>query len=159
VRSAIDSVLNRLISVSFARQLPRAVLSVGDDRSESIARSPSSAIAVRRDTVAKASAPSSSSFATILFANAKAIRRFAVEQGLAIGAQDMPWRAELESMWGAFARARGMLLLNAARASVASRDVSGFEGRRGLLTSSAFGRRGLRYARGHEHRPDRFAAW
>ncbi len=104
---AIDSLLNRLISLSFARQLhahffpsettasmDRAVTELG--------------VEIRRDTVLRLrevmelvkSAP---------LRDAVAMQRFAVEQGFTIGAGDMPLRARTDSLWEHF-HARGRLL-------------------------------------------------
>jgi len=103
---AIDSLLNRLISLSFARQLhtqfypsettaamDRAVTEIGAlARRDTVAR-----LRVVMDLVAKA---------PVL--DARAMGRFAVEQGLAIGAMDMPLRAKTESLWDHY-HARGRL--------------------------------------------------
>ncbi|AKU93638.1 Fe-S oxidoreductase [Labilithrix luteola] len=94
---AIDSLLNRLISLSFARQLhahffPSRATSALDEAVTKLG------IEARRDTVARlrelrdlvANAP---------LRDARAMQRFAVEQGLAIGAFDMPLRERTEALW------------------------------------------------------------
>lgn len=104
---AIDSLLNRLISLSFARQLhetffpsretteiARAVVDLG--------------VEIRRDTVARLR--DALDVARALSPDdAHAARRFAIDQGLAIGAHDMPWRAQTAALWNHLG-ARGALL-------------------------------------------------
>ena len=120
---AIDSVLNRLISLSFARQLHSHFLP-SETTSELDRAVTELGIEVRRDTVARlremrdlvASAP---------LRDARAMQRFAVEQGLAIGAQDMPLRARTEALWDHL-HARGRLHARR-RGLTPGRGRSGFE--------------------------------
>ncbi len=120
---AIDSVLNRLISLSFARQLHSHFLP--SETTSTLDRAVTElGIEVRRDTVARlremrdlvASAP---------LRDARAMQRFAVEQGLAIGAQDMPLRARTEALWDHL-HARGRLHARR-RGLTPGRGRSGFE--------------------------------
>jgi len=103
---AIDSLLNRLISLSFARQLhetfhpspettamDRAITALG--------------VAVRKDTVARLRA-TLEIVERGSIRDAKSMQRFAIDQALAIGARDMPWRIETEHLWDAL-NARGFL--------------------------------------------------
>lgn len=103
---AIDSILNRLISLSFARQLhahfmPSETTSAIDREVTEIG------IEVRRDTVARLR-EIRDLVAGGAFDDPRAIQRFAVEQGLAIGAHDMPLRARTEALWDHL-HARGRL--------------------------------------------------
>jgi len=120
---AIDSLLNRLISLSFARQLhtqffpsettaamDRAVTEIG--------------IEARRDTVARLR-QAMALVANVPLRDNSAMRRFAVEQGLAIGAMDMPLRATTGSLWDHF-HARGRLRETRPGAD-AKKGRSGFE--------------------------------
>ncbi len=94
---AIDSLLNRLISLSFARQLharfyPSAATTAIDRAVTDLG------VAIRRDTVTRLREVRDVVMSSSL-RDATAIRRFAVEQGLAIGAFDMPLRARTEALW------------------------------------------------------------
>ena len=104
---AIDSLLNRLISVSFARQLHDELLP-GPEASALTAAVDRVGVAVRRDTVERMRA--------ILelvrsdsWRDKKAMMRFAVDQALTIGAHDMPLRAEVAALWDRY-HARGRAL-------------------------------------------------
>ena len=125
---AIDSLLNRLISLSFARQLhshffPSAVTAEMDRAVTEVG------VAARKDTVARLRAIRELVLA-LPPGDKKAFQRFAVEQGLAIGAEDMPRRAQTESLWDHY-HARGRLFLHKrglAMPSAASAPArSGFE--------------------------------
>jgi hypothetical protein len=104
---ALDSLLNRLISLSFARQLhetfhPSPQTSAIDRAITELG------IAVRKDTVARLRA------VLELVRNgsvrdARSMQRFAIDQALAIGARDMPWRIETERLWDSL-NARGFFL-------------------------------------------------
>ena len=103
---AIDSLLNRLISLSFARQLHSHFFPSEATRAMEQAVT-ELGIATRRDTLARlremrdlvADGP---------LRDSSAIRRFAVAQGLDVGAMDMPARAVTESLWDHY-NARGRL--------------------------------------------------
>jgi hypothetical protein len=97
---AIDSLLNRLISLSFARQLhthfhpsptteamDRAVTELG--------------VRVRRDTVARLRELLALVRGGTVH-DKRAIQRFAIEQGLAVGRFDMPLRAETDALWNRY---------------------------------------------------------
>ncbi len=103
---ALDSLLNRLISLSFARQLhshffactetaeiDRAVTELG--------------VEVRRDTVERLREIKEVVESGARFDSSE-IRRFAVAQGLAVGAADMPRRRRTEELWNRL-HARGRL--------------------------------------------------
>jgi anaerobic magnesium-protoporphyrin IX monomethyl ester cyclase len=97
---AIDSLLNRLISVSFARQIHDELLP-SDEARELSAAVDRVGERVRRDSVERmrellALVRSAS------FRDKKGMRRFAVDQALAIGTHDMPLRAEVASLWNRY---------------------------------------------------------
>ncbi len=103
---AIDSLLNRLISLSFARQLHAHFMP--SETTTAIDRAVTElGIEVRRDTVARLR-EIHALVAGGAFDDPRAIQRFAVEQGLAIGAHDMPLRARTEALWDHL-HARGRL--------------------------------------------------
>ncbi len=97
---AIDSLLNRLISLSFARQL-HSHFHASPATSEMDRAVTELGVLVRRDTVARLrellalvrSAP---------VADKRAMQRYAVEQGLAIGRFDMPLRARTDALWNQY---------------------------------------------------------
>lgn len=105
---AIDSLLNRLISLSFARQLhahflPSAATAALDAAVTELG------VQVRRETVAALREARDHVLAGDL-RDAEAVRRFAIEQGLRLGARDMPLRARTESLWESFhGRGRSMM--------------------------------------------------
>jgi hypothetical protein len=104
---AIDSLLNRLISLSFARQLhahffPSSTTTALDDAITDLG------VAIRRDTIARLR-DALEVVRALPLDDPKAARRFAVDQGLAIGARDMAWRAKTESLWEHLG-ARGVFL-------------------------------------------------
>jgi radical SAM superfamily enzyme YgiQ (UPF0313 family) len=118
---AVDSLLNRLISVSFARQIHDELLPSAE-ASEMSRAVTDLGVRVRADTVRRlrelldvVKSPA--------WRDAKAMRRFAVDQAFAIGAHDMPLRAEVENLWDRY-HARGRRL---ARAHVAATSRTGFE--------------------------------
>ena len=120
---AIDSLLNRLISLSFARQLHSHFFPSDTTRAMDQAVT-ELGIATRRDTLVRlremrdlvADGP---------LRDSAAMRRFAVAQGLDIGAMDMPARAVTESLWDHY-NARGRLRETRPGAA-ARRGRSGFE--------------------------------
>jgi hypothetical protein len=104
---AIDSLLNRLISVSFARQIHDELLP-GPEAAALTAAVDRVGVAVRRDTalrmrelIALVRSPA--------WRDKKTMKRFAVDQALAIGAYDMPLRAEVAALWNRY-HARGRFL-------------------------------------------------
>jgi len=104
---AIDSLLNRLISVSFARQI-HDELHPGEEATDLCEAVTRVGTAVRKDTVERmrellelVRSPS--------WRDKKTMQRFAVDQALAIGAHDMPLRREVESLWNRY-HARGRTL-------------------------------------------------
>ncbi|CAN5475002.1 hypothetical protein BH09MYX1_BH09MYX1_26230 [soil metagenome] len=104
---AIDSLLNRLISLSFARQLhshffPSAITTEMDRAVTEVG------IAARRDTLARLRTMRELVVEAKTF-DKKTMLRFAVEQGLEIGRDDMPLRAKTESLWDHY-HARGRML-------------------------------------------------
>jgi hypothetical protein len=117
---AIDSVLNRLISLSFARQLHSRFFPC--ERTTEIDRAVTElGVDVRRDTV-KRLREAMAFVESVDLRDVRAVNRFAVEQGLAIGKHDMPLRARTKALWD-FLHARGRL--RSADARTAGR--SGFE--------------------------------
>ncbi len=111
---AIDSLLNRLISVSFARQIHDELLpsAEAEDLSKAV---DDVGIRVRRDSVermreilALVRSPS--------WRDKKAMMRFAVDQALAMGAHDMPLRREVEALWNRY-HTRGRMLTKRAPAT------------------------------------------
>lgn len=120
---AIDSLLNRLISLSFARQLhahflPSETTSAMDRAVTELG------IEVRRDTVARLR-EIRDLVAGGAFDDVRTVQRFAVEQGLAIGAHDMPLRARTEALWDHL-HARGWLY-STREGLTPRRGRSGFE--------------------------------
>lgn len=115
---AIDSLLNRLISLSFARQLHAHFLPSAETTAMDAAVT-ALGVEVRRETVAALREARDRVLGADL-RDARAMRRFAIEQGLTLGARDMPLRARTESLWERF-HGRGRLLM----------------ARRGLARSSA----------------------
>lgn len=104
---AIDSLLNRLISLSFARQLHETFFPSRE--TTEIARAVGElGVEIRRDTVARLRGALDVARA-LPPDDAHAARRFAIDQGLAIGAHDMPWRAQTTALWNHLG-ARGALL-------------------------------------------------
>lgn len=103
----MESLLNRLISLSFARQIHQHFFagSATDALSREVTELGS---AVRADTVA--SLRRTLEFvATDAAADAARVRRFAVAEALELGRKDMPWRSHTERLWRHFT-ARGTLL-------------------------------------------------
>lgn len=94
---ALDSLLNRLISLSFARQLHAHFLP-GPATAALDAAVTELGIQVRRDTVA-ALREAREHVRDVDLRDARATQRFAIEQGLALGARDMPLRARTEWLW------------------------------------------------------------
>jgi hypothetical protein len=92
---AIDSILNRLISLSFSRQIHETLYPSEISRRLS-ERVHDVGVQVRKDTVSRLRE-------ALEFARGNhdkaAVRRFAIERGLTIGAWDMPKRAEVERLW------------------------------------------------------------
>jgi hypothetical protein len=118
---AVDSLLNRLISVSFARQIHDELLPSAE--AEELSRTVTDlGVRVRRDTVQRmrellevVRSPA--------WRDPKVMRRFAVDQALAIGAHDMPLRAQVEALWDRYhARGRGL-----ARSAWTEKSRAGFE--------------------------------
>lgn len=103
---AIDSILNRLISLSFARQL-HARFFPGAKTTEIDRAVTELGVAVRRDTV-KRLREALAFVESVDVRDVRAVNRFAVEQGLAIGKHDMPLRARTQALWD-FMHARGRL--------------------------------------------------
>jgi hypothetical protein len=121
---AIDSLLNRLISLSFARQL-HATFFPSEETSALDRAVTDLGVAVRRDTVARLRVLLD--FVTSgAMRDASATRRFAVDQALAIGARDMAWRAETERLWNHL-HARGMFLSRRRGMAPSAWGRSGFE--------------------------------
>jgi radical SAM superfamily enzyme YgiQ (UPF0313 family) len=121
---AIDSLLNRLISLSFARQLhshfmPSASTETADRAVTDLG------IEVRRDTVARLRTLRDL-VATTPLRDRDAMMRAAVDQGLAIGAHDMPLRAKTESLWDHF-HAHGRLFMSRTGHRLSAAARSGFE--------------------------------
>lgn len=117
---ALDSLLNRLISLSFARQLHAHFLPSAETAAMDAAVTALGA-EVRRDTVAALREARDHVLSADL-RDARATQRFAIEQGLALGARDMPLRARTEALWERF-HARGRALMarrGLARASTRS---------------------------------------
>ncbi len=104
---AIESLLNRLISLSFARQLHEAFFPGAT--TDSIARQATElGIAARRDTVERIRRVLD--FVSGPLADVKTARRFAIDLGLTIGARDASWRREAETLW-THLNARGRTLM------------------------------------------------
>ena len=118
---AIDSLLNRLISLSFARQLHNELLpsSTTDALDRAVTEL---GVAIRRDTVTRLR--QTLAFAADRPSDPKLVMRYAVEQGLAIGAHDMSLRANVEALWNQL-DARGRLLMQR-RGLAPTRARSGF---------------------------------
>ena len=94
---AIDILLNRLISLSFARQLhckfyPSPATTALDQAVTELG------VMIRRDTVARLRDVRDLVMSSSLV-DAKAIRTFAVEQAMKIGAFDVPLRVRTEVLW------------------------------------------------------------
>ena len=104
---AMDSLLNRLISLSFARQLHEAFFP-GPETDALAAAANALGAEVRLDTVRVLRAALDVA-RSLPIEDGTAARRFAVEQGLAIGARDMRLRARTEALWQHLL-ARGALL-------------------------------------------------
>lgn len=94
---ACESLLNRLISLSFARQLHERFFpgAVTDRLSETITRL---GVAVRRDSVEAMRRMLDFVSSTDVHDKA-AVRRFAVRQALEINGRDLVWRAETDELW------------------------------------------------------------
>jgi hypothetical protein len=104
---AIDSLLNRLISVSFARQIHDELLPSAQT-AELSAEVDRVGIAVRRDTVERMK-ELLELVRSPAWRDKRAMMRFAVDQALAIGAYDMPLRGAVEALWNRYhARGRGL---------------------------------------------------
>jgi len=104
---AIDSVLNRLISLSFARQLHAHFFP--SDTTTTLDRAVTDlGVEVRRDTVARLRT-ALEVVRSDVWKDSRAMQRFAIEQRLAIGAMDMPLRRRTERLWDHF-HARGRML-------------------------------------------------
>jgi anaerobic magnesium-protoporphyrin IX monomethyl ester cyclase len=119
---AIESLLNRLISLSFARQLHVELLpsSITDAIDRAVTEV---GVVARKDTVARLR--EALAFASDPPADPKLVRRYAIEQGLAIGAFDMDLRARVEALWEQL-DARGRVLMGRKGLGV-ERSRAGFE--------------------------------
>jgi len=105
---AIESLLNRLISLSFARQLHETFFP-GRATDELSAAVVALTLAVRRDSVdALRQVFDFASSADVR--DKAAVRSFAVELALDINARDLPWRARSEELWDRL-HARGRVLM------------------------------------------------
>ncbi len=120
---ALESLLNRLISLSFARQLheryfPGAVTDALSLEARELSR------AVRRDTVAELRR--AYTYATEHDPSDKiGARAFAVEQALAIGERDLAWRTRADDLWQRL-NARGVTLMARRGVKPPGRVRSGF---------------------------------
>jgi hypothetical protein len=105
---ALESLLNRLISLSFARQIHEFFFpgAVTDELSEAAT---SLGVEVRRDTVVELRRALEFVKSADLH-DKKAIQRFSVAQALAINGRDLGWRARAEDLWRRF-NARGVALM------------------------------------------------
>lgn len=124
---AMDSLLNRLISLSFARQVHEHFFpsSATDAAAAAALRL---GVAARRDTVRRVREALEVARTS---RDAAAVRRFAVEQAFAIGADDMPRRAQTQRVWDHL-HARGRFLSRRDREAPAARERGHF----GVATGS-----------------------
>jgi hypothetical protein len=104
----IESLLNRLISLSFSRQLHQHFFpgEASDELGRAIIEL---GVAVRRDTVKELRR----TLAFVVEQDVRdeiGVRRFAVEQALAINARDQAWRKQSEDLW-AHLNLRGVHLM------------------------------------------------
>jgi len=106
---AIESLLNRLISLSFARQIHERFFPGAVTRELSLAVM-SLSVDIRRDTVVVLRR-ALDFVSTVDIHDKNAVRRFSVEQALAINARDLAWRARTEDLWLRL-NARGVALMS-----------------------------------------------
>ncbi len=104
----MESLLNRLISLSFARQIHEHFFpgSATDALSRQVTELGS---AVRADSV-ESLRRTLDFVSTEAFADAERVRRFAVQEALELGKKDLAWRSQTERLWRHFT-ARGTLLM------------------------------------------------
>lgn len=94
---AMDSLLNRMISLSFARQLHEHFFP--SNATTALGRAIADlGVTVRRDAVATLREALECA-RSLPLDPPRLAARFAVERGLAIGARDMRWRAQAEALW------------------------------------------------------------
>jgi radical SAM superfamily enzyme YgiQ (UPF0313 family) len=120
---AMVSLLNRLISLSFARQLHEHFFpgSVTDQLSRAAMEL---GVAVRRDTV-QILRQVLDFVSTADVHDKAAVRRFAIDLGLSINARDVAWRARTEDLWMRL-NARGAALMSRPGVTVARRVRAGW---------------------------------
>jgi hypothetical protein len=102
---AIDSLLNRLIGLSFARQLHERFFPGKTTRALAAAAC-DLGVAVRKDTL-EAIRRGFDYVASADIHDKKAVQRFAVRLALELGRRDLAWRQRTEQLWDTF-NARGM---------------------------------------------------
>lgn len=120
---AIDSLLNRLISLSFARQIHDTLFPSEATRALHVAVS-ELGVAIRKDTVLRLR-EALAFVRSAHFQDAPAVRRFAVEQGLAMGHRDMPLRKRVAALWDHYSARGGWLSERQGKPARVSR--AGFE--------------------------------
>ena len=94
---AYDSLLNRLISLAFSRQVHQHAFA-GPLTEALSAEVDEVGVAARRDTV-EAMRAAADFAAQVDPGDSEAVRRFALDQALALGARDLPWRSRSERLW------------------------------------------------------------
>lgn len=120
---AIESLLNRLISLSFARQLHDHFFP-GDGTRPLTERAMALGIEIRRDTL-RALRELHAFASEVDVHDELAIRRFAMQQALELGRLDGPWRRETNELWEHFTT-RGTVLMQRRGVSFPGRVRHGF---------------------------------
>lgn len=104
----MESLLNRLISLSFARQIHQHFFP--GRATEALSREVTElAVTARRDTL-DSLRRALDFVASGAHQDAERVRRFAVDEALALARRGLPWRARTEQLWRHFT-ARGSLLM------------------------------------------------